>query len=59
MMCWCSQAVDWWSLGALAHEMLIGKPPFKSRNTADLQKKILTAKVLCKRSVVATGFTRR
>ncbi|CAH0476319.1 unnamed protein product [Peronospora belbahrii] len=38
-------AVDWWSLGALAHEMLTGNPPFQSKNPADLQKKILSAKL--------------
>lgn len=39
------QAVDWWSLGALAYEMLTGNPPFRSKNPADLHKKILSAKV--------------
>ncbi|KAG2777148.1 hypothetical protein JG687_00007402 [Phytophthora cactorum] len=37
-------AVDWWSLGALAYEMLTGNPPFRSKNPADLHKKILSAK---------------
>ncbi|KAI9997164.1 hypothetical protein PInf_000600 [Phytophthora infestans] len=38
-------AVDWWSLGALAYEMLTGNPPFRSKNPADLHKKILSAKI--------------
>ncbi|TYZ65344.1 hypothetical protein PybrP1_012668 [[Pythium] brassicae (nom. inval.)] len=38
-------AVDWWSLGALAHEMLTGKAPFRSKNAKELQTKILTAKL--------------
>ncbi|CAI5738688.1 unnamed protein product [Hyaloperonospora brassicae] len=38
-------AVDWWSLGALAHEMLIGSPPFRSKSPADLHKKIISAKL--------------
>lgn len=38
-------AVDWWSLGALAYEMLIGNPPFRSRKPTILHKQILTAKI--------------
>ncbi|KAG1708276.1 hypothetical protein DVH05_024958 [Phytophthora capsici] len=38
-------AVDWWSLGALAFEMLTGNPPFRSKNPTDLHKKIISAKI--------------
>jgi p70 ribosomal S6 kinase len=36
------KAVDWWSLGALFFEMLTGSPPFTSKNSKDLDKKIMT-----------------
>ncbi|KAJ0408385.1 hypothetical protein P43SY_003111 [Pythium insidiosum] len=38
-------AVDWWSLGALAFEMLVGEPPFRGRSDRDTPQKILTAKL--------------
>ncbi|RLN69956.1 hypothetical protein BBP00_00000037 [Phytophthora kernoviae] len=40
-----TKAVDWWSLGALAYEMLTGHPPFRAKNPAGLHKKILSAKL--------------
>ncbi len=39
------KAVDWWALGALTYEMLVGKAPFTAKTQKDLDKKILTEKV--------------
>jgi serine/threonine-protein kinase Psk1 len=38
-------AVDWWSLGALGHDLLTGSPPFSGANNAKIQEKILKAKL--------------
>lgn len=40
-------AVDWWSVGALCYEMLVGKAPFVAKNEKELFKKILTEKFTC------------
>eukprot|EP01156_Anaeramoeba_ignava_P002065 Anaeramoba_ignava/a217456_118.p1 GENE.a217456_118~~a217456_118.p1 ORF type:complete len:356 (-),score=95.56 a217456_118:178-1245(-) len=37
------KAVDWWSLGILIYEMLVGLPPFYSENLNVMYQKILTA----------------
>uniref|UniRef100_A0AC34QJ99 Ribosomal protein S6 kinase n=1 Tax=Panagrolaimus sp. JU765 TaxID=591449 RepID=A0AC34QJ99_9BILA len=39
------KAVDWWSLGALAYDMLTGGPPFCGRNKKSTIDKILNGKV--------------
>lgn len=36
-------AVDWWSLGTLLYEMIIGLPPFYDRNRPAMYRKILEA----------------
>jgi serine/threonine protein kinase len=36
------KAVDFWSLGALCFEMMIGRPPFEGKSTKEIEEKILT-----------------
>ena len=36
------KGVDWWSLGALCFEMLVGKPPFTAKTQKDLGMFLLT-----------------
>eukprot|EP00002_Diphylleia_rotans_P020946 TRINITY_DN4074_c0_g1_i1.p1 TRINITY_DN4074_c0_g1~~TRINITY_DN4074_c0_g1_i1.p1 ORF type:complete len:396 (-),score=71.54 TRINITY_DN4074_c0_g1_i1:190-1377(-) len=40
------KAVDWWSLGTLIYEMLVGRPPFFSTNTNEMYQKILKDKLV-------------
>ena len=35
------KAVDWWSLGVLIYEMMVGRPPFYDRNMQKMYSKIL------------------
>jgi len=39
-------AVDWWSLGTLMYEMLVGLPPFYSENTNLMYQKILSSELV-------------
>jgi serine/threonine protein kinase len=38
-------AVDWWSLGALGHDLLTGSPPFTAASSAKVQDRIVKAKL--------------
>ena len=40
-------AVDWWSLGAVFFEMLVGKAPFTAKSDKELYKKIVHEKLSC------------
>lgn len=39
-------SVDWWALGVLLYEMLVGQPPFEFENEDDLFRAILSQEVL-------------
>jgi serine/threonine protein kinase len=37
-----TKVVDWWTLGVLLYEMIVGLPPFYSENTNEMYRKILS-----------------
>ena len=39
------KVVDWWSFGALAHDLLTGSPPFTANNHKKIQEKIVKSKI--------------
>ncbi|XP_055988068.1 ribosomal protein S6 kinase beta-2 isoform X1 [Sorex fumeus] len=41
-----NRAVDWWSLGALMHDMLTGSPPFTAENRKKTMDKIVKGKLV-------------
>ncbi len=43
-----NKSVDWWSLGALLYDMLIGNPPFSAKSRKQTIEKILHGKLVLK-----------
>ncbi|RYP19268.1 hypothetical protein DL765_003469 [Monosporascus sp. GIB2] len=40
------KAVDWWSFGALAYDLMTGNPPFRGGNHAKIQQNIVKQKLI-------------
>ena len=55
------KGVDWWTLGILIYEMLVGDPPFLSDDPMQIYQQILTGKVKYTRSYdkYAKSLTKR
>ncbi|XP_058838446.1 cAMP-dependent protein kinase catalytic subunit PRKX [Topomyia yanbarensis] len=50
-----NKAVDWWALGVLIHEMLVGYPPFYDDNPFGIYEKILSGKIEWSRHIEPTA----
>ena len=48
-----TKSVDWWSLGILCHELLVGQPPFYSNNMTRVYEKIVHSEIKFPPSVPA------
>ncbi|KAJ1465127.1 kinase-like domain-containing protein, partial [Baffinella frigidus] len=49
---------DWWSLGILAYEMLVGLPPFYQENTRKAYEELLTLPIVFPSDVNDQVFSR-
>ena len=48
-----SKAVDWWSLGILIYEMLMGQPPFMDSSLMGLYEKIVRCEIVWREELVS------
>lgn len=45
-----NKGVDWWALGILIYEMMVGKPPFRGKTTSEIYDAIIEHKLKFPRS---------